>query len=199
LVADKLLVTGNFARAVAEKAWSTELAELGADSWQAVRDNLPAGVGVAARAAPLLALMTLATWIAWPVGGLAAVAPAFKSLARVFKKFDEKGTQNVRGKNPPEPTQSAARPKRVRRISRPALPRAALEALVLVEATKTPEWADLDKVMIKLGSTPGTWEINGWGQSASKPPRGQFVDIANRPILDGIAKKLNRQFSLKPD
>jgi DNA-binding winged helix-turn-helix (wHTH) protein len=97
LIADKLLVASNFVRAAAGKVWE-ELSELGAASWGEVKENLPAGIGTAARVAPLMALMTLATWIAWPVGGLAAAAPIFKPLAALLKK---KVGQRQHEKTPP--------------------------------------------------------------------------------------------------
>jgi hypothetical protein len=81
LVADKLLVVGNFARAAASKAW-TEIGELGAASWEAVKTELPKGIGAVARVGPLV---LLTVWIAGPVGALAASAHALKPLARLFK------------------------------------------------------------------------------------------------------------------
>ncbi len=86
LIADKLLVIGNFARAAAGKVWS-ELSEFGADSWEAVKENLPKGIGTAARVGPLMALMTLATLIAGPVAGVASAVPAWKPFSRAFKKM----------------------------------------------------------------------------------------------------------------
>ena len=83
LIADKLLVVGNFARAAASRAW-TELNEVGAASWEALKRELPIGVGIAARVGPLMAL-TVA--IAGPIGGLASATPALKPLAGVFKKM----------------------------------------------------------------------------------------------------------------
>jgi hypothetical protein len=83
LIADKVLVVGNFARAVAGKAWN-ELRELGATSWQAIKDELPKGVGLLARVGPLMGLSVL---IAGPVGGLAGAAPALKPLANALKKL----------------------------------------------------------------------------------------------------------------
>lgn len=85
LIADKVLVVGNFARAVAGKAWS-ELGDLGANSWQAIKDELPKGVGLLARVGPLMGLTML---IAGPVGGLAGAAPALKPLANAFKNCRE--------------------------------------------------------------------------------------------------------------
>jgi hypothetical protein len=102
LIADKLLVIGNFARAVAEKAW-TEIGEIGADSWKEIKEKLPKGVGAAARAAPLMGLVTLTVWIAGPVIGVAAAVPAWKSLSGTFQKLaddsprtDKKNTRTVR-------------------------------------------------------------------------------------------------------
>jgi hypothetical protein len=102
LVADKLLVIGNLARAVAEKAW-TEIGEIGADSWEELKEKLPKGVGAAAIAAPLMGLVTLTVWIAGPVIGVAAAVPAWKSLSGTFKKLatdslrpDKNNTRTVR-------------------------------------------------------------------------------------------------------
>lgn len=86
LVADKLLVIGNFARAAAGKALA-ELSELGAASWEEAKDKLPKGVGAAALAVPLMGLVALTVWIAGPVIGVAAAVPAWKSLSRTFKKM----------------------------------------------------------------------------------------------------------------
>jgi hypothetical protein len=199
LVADRLLVTGNFARAVAEKTWSVELVELGADSWQAVRENLPAGVGVAARVLPLMALMMLTVSITGAVAGIAAAVPAWKSLAAVFSRMSKarpsKGAPAVRSKRSPRARRSL--PKREAR--KPALPKQVLEAFLLHEAKKTPQWAHLDVLQIKPGPAPGSWEIAGWGQLASKPARDGPIDIQNVPILEEIAKRLNEQFALHSD
>jgi hypothetical protein len=107
LIADKLLVIGNFARAAAGKVWS-ELSELGADSWEAVKENLPKGIGTAARVGPLMALMTLATLIAGPVAGVASAVPAWKPFSRVFKKMVGDGAKNLeRMPRPKAPTKVA--------------------------------------------------------------------------------------------
>jgi hypothetical protein len=86
LVADKLLVVGNFARAVASRAW-VEMSEVGAASWGAVKRELPDGVGTVVRIAPLMALTV---WLAGPVGGLAAATPALKSLGNVYKRISRR-------------------------------------------------------------------------------------------------------------
>ncbi len=199
-IADKLLVIGNFARAATGKVWS-ELSELGADSWEAVKENLPKGIGTAARVGPLMALMTLATLTAGAVAGVASAVHAWKPFSRVFKRMvgeDAKSapTKNSAGPDGIQRTQNAAPTNRRRKA---ALPKAALEALFLVEAKKTPQWAHLDVLHIKPGSTSGSWEVEGWGQLASKPPRDGPTDFQNVPILEEIAKRLNDQFALRSD
>jgi hypothetical protein len=105
LIADKLLVIGNFARAAAGKVWS-ELSELGADSWEAVKGNLPKGIGTAAHVGPLMALMTLAMLIAGPVAGVASAVPAWKPFSRVFKKMVGEDAKNL-GRMPRQKPRSA--------------------------------------------------------------------------------------------
>lgn len=104
LVADQLLVVRNFVgaviggiassgRAIAgpvgagfTKAGS-ELSELGAKIWLEIKDELPKAVGSAVRVAPLIALETLASWIAGPVTGIASAVPVFKPIANAIKTF----------------------------------------------------------------------------------------------------------------
>jgi hypothetical protein len=95
LIADKLLVFRNFAGAViggiasrgrtALAKAGTELGELGEDIWRAIKEELPKGIGAAARIAPLIGLVTLAGVIAGPVASVASVVPAFKPIADTLK------------------------------------------------------------------------------------------------------------------
>jgi hypothetical protein len=93
LIADKLLVVRNFTGAVGSKI-GIELGALGLRSWEAFKESLPQGIGVAARFGPLLLLGTL---IAGPVAGIAMVLPAFKSVARLLNKMIPDGSRNDRG------------------------------------------------------------------------------------------------------
>jgi hypothetical protein len=96
LIADKLLVFRNFAGAViggigdywgaARAKVGPELGQLIGESWQAIKDELPKGIGAAARVAPLIVLVTMAGVIAGPVGSIASAVPAFKPIADVLKK-----------------------------------------------------------------------------------------------------------------
>ncbi len=71
------------------------MSELGATSWQAIKDELPKGVGLLARVGPLMGLSVL---IAGPVGGLAGAAPALKPLANALKKLVGKPRPPSKGK-----------------------------------------------------------------------------------------------------
>jgi hypothetical protein len=83
LVADKALVVRNFVGAVANKL-GIEIADLSTQSWLALKEGFPQGVGIAARIGPLLVLGSM---IAGPAGGIAAVLPAFKPVASLLKKI----------------------------------------------------------------------------------------------------------------
>jgi hypothetical protein len=93
LIADKLLVVGNLARAVLDgvaicgRIVGTELGEVAGKSWRAIKDDLPKGVGTAARVAPLVGLVTLASVIVGPIGSIAAVVPVFKPIADTLRKM----------------------------------------------------------------------------------------------------------------
>jgi len=198
LIADKLLVAGNFVRAVAGRGWA-ELSELGAASWEAVKENLPKGIGVAAHLGPL---MLLTVWIAGPVGALAGATPALKPLAGVFKKMVGKSTKaalakELSTKHPVEEAKNAAPKKRGRKISKRAISKRRLEAIFLAEAKLTPQWAHLDTLTIKPGATPGSWELDAWGQWASRPKRDEIADIQNLSILHEIATRLNKRYALR--
>jgi hypothetical protein len=93
LIADKLLVVGNFGRAVlggiatSGRTVRTELSEIAGKGWQAVKDELPKGIGTASRVAPLVVLVTLAGMIGGPIGSIAAAVPVFKPIADTLKKL----------------------------------------------------------------------------------------------------------------
>lgn len=182
LVADKLLVVGNFARAVVNKAWA-EINELGAASWDALKRELPTGVGIAARVGPL---MTLTFLIAGPVGGLAAAAPALGPLAGVFKKIIGDSTKATRRKG------AQARPldARIRKS------RAALEKLVLDEARKLPSCAYVDVVRIEAIGTAGSWNIAAWGSIGHRMEVHE--NIACGEALKVIHASLAERYSLTP-
>ena len=83
LVADKVLVVRNFVSAAASKI-GVELGELGNRSWLAFKDDLPKGIGLAARVAPLMVLVGA---IVGPTAAIAAALPAFKPIANSLKKM----------------------------------------------------------------------------------------------------------------
>lgn len=126
LIADAVLVTENFARAVVratdhavaevsaglpeenivvvrQVVWAkitetaefagrragTELAEISGQCWQEVKKNLPAGVGDAARVAPLISFSALLLYILGPVAMLAGVIPSLKPLVAAVKSLKE--------------------------------------------------------------------------------------------------------------
>jgi hypothetical protein len=101
LIADKLLVVGNFTRAVVGGIAScgrmvgTELGELVGKSWQAIKDELPKGIGATARIAPLVGLVTLAGVIAGPVASMASVVPAFKPISDALKSAIRDGLKDA--------------------------------------------------------------------------------------------------------
>lgn len=101
LVADKLLVIGNFARTViggiasCGRTVGTEFGELVGKSWQAIKDELPKGIGAAARIAPLVGLVTLAGVIAGPVASVASAVPAFKPIADTLKDAIKDGLKGA--------------------------------------------------------------------------------------------------------
>jgi hypothetical protein len=93
LVADKLLVVGNFARAViggiasssrsALTKAGTELAGMSGDVWKEVRARLPGAVGLTVTVAPLL---LLADQISDPYLRIGAAVPALTPIASILKK-----------------------------------------------------------------------------------------------------------------
>jgi hypothetical protein len=112
LIADKLLVVGNLARAVLGGVTSygrivgTELGEVAGKSWRSIKDDLPKGFGTAARVAPLVGLVTLAGVIGGPMGSIAAVVPVFKPIADTLRKLtanilkDAAADDDVKGDHP---------------------------------------------------------------------------------------------------
>jgi hypothetical protein len=101
LVADKLLVVGNFARAVGRgiaggaRTVGTELTELVGKSWEAIKNELPKGIGATARIAPLVGLVTLAGVIGGPPASIASVVPAFKPIADTLKTAVRDGLKDA--------------------------------------------------------------------------------------------------------
>jgi hypothetical protein len=101
LIADKLLVLRNFAGAVIGgvanygRIAGAELGELAGKSWLAIKDELPKGVGAAARIAPLVALVTLAGVVAGPVATIASVVPVFKPIAETLKNAVRGGLKDA--------------------------------------------------------------------------------------------------------
>lgn len=81
LLADKLLVVRNFAGATVS-AIGRELRDLGRDAWKQTKDNLPIGIGHAARIGPSLALVGLATSIFGTIAGLSGLVHGFKPIAK---------------------------------------------------------------------------------------------------------------------
>jgi hypothetical protein len=105
LVADKLLVFRNFGGAVVGGVASygriavgkagMELGELVGKSWQAIKDELPKGIGANARIAPLVGLATLAGVIAGPVASMASLVPAFKPISEALKSAIRDGLRDA--------------------------------------------------------------------------------------------------------
>ena len=97
LIADQLLIIRNFvggaalfarhALAPSAKRVALELGELGSESWSEVKANLPAGIGTASRALPLVALIGLLAAISPHVAGIAGAAAAFSPLSRALRKI----------------------------------------------------------------------------------------------------------------
>jgi hypothetical protein len=104
LVADQLLVERNFinaiiggvgaaGRVIASRVGvglnktGAELGEVGGELWQAVRTELPKGVGIAVSVAPILGLLTLAGYILGPVTAIGAVLPVFKPIADAMRRL----------------------------------------------------------------------------------------------------------------
>jgi hypothetical protein len=115
LVADKLLVFRNFAGAVVGGVASygriavgkagMELGELVGKSWQAIKDELPKGIGATARIAPLVGLVTLAGVIAGPVASMASLVPAFKPISEALTRAIKYGLKDaLAGKAQDKPT-----------------------------------------------------------------------------------------------
>jgi hypothetical protein len=87
LIGHSLLVCRNFVAAAidavttsARKA-GTELGEVVGNSWREIKNELPKGVGAAARAAPIIAMVAFAGWCLGPVTGIASAITQFKPLA----------------------------------------------------------------------------------------------------------------------
>lgn len=104
LIADQLLIVRNFVseilRAVRDygteavakmtpslKQASSDLKEVGTEIWEEVRQNLPRGVGKAARVLPLVILVGLLAKISLPVAGLATLVGGFKPIAKAIKQL----------------------------------------------------------------------------------------------------------------
>jgi hypothetical protein len=95
LIADKLLVFRNLAGAIvggvarygriALVTAGPELGELAGKSWQVIKDDLPKGIGIAARMGPVIALVTLAGVIAGPIGGIASAVSVFRPISQVLR------------------------------------------------------------------------------------------------------------------
>jgi len=84
----------NYGRIILAKA-GTELGEIVGKSWQAVKDELPKGIGAAARMAPLVGLVTLAGAIAGPAASIASVVPAIKPVADAIRSAIQDGLKNA--------------------------------------------------------------------------------------------------------
>jgi hypothetical protein len=101
LIADKLLVVGNFARAIiggiasGGRTIGTELGELAGKSWQAIKDELPKGIGATARIAPLVGLVTMAGVIAGPFASMAALVPAFRPISEALRNAVRDGLKDT--------------------------------------------------------------------------------------------------------
>jgi hypothetical protein len=97
LIADKLLVVGNFVRAVVHGVVSyggvalgkanAELGELAEKSWEEIKERLPKSIGETAAMVPKLALVGLAVWLIHPVTGIAAAVPILKPMAKILRSF----------------------------------------------------------------------------------------------------------------
>jgi hypothetical protein len=86
LIADDVLVARNFVGAAVAslRNFGSELKEVGDKSWEAVKTNLPDGVGTAAWLLPLGGLVYL---LGPYVGGLAVLLQAFKPHARAIEQL----------------------------------------------------------------------------------------------------------------
>ena len=118
LIADKLLVVGNFARAIiggiasCGRTIGTELGELAGKSWQAIKDELPKGIGATARIAPLVGLVTLAGVIAGPFASMASVVPAFRPTSEALRNAVRDGLKDtLAGKEKDKPKGKRGRKK----------------------------------------------------------------------------------------
>ena len=117
LLADHLLVVRNFASEALRAARAGgsalahavrpglrraefELKELGGESWAQVKENLPDGIGKAARLLPVGALAVLLVGIAGPIGGLAALSGSFKELAKAIGKFSGRKKKATKKRTP---------------------------------------------------------------------------------------------------
>ena len=102
LIADKLLVVGNFARAIVAgiascgRTIGTEFGELAGETWRAIKDELPKGIGATARIAPPVGLVTLAGVIAGPAASMVSAVPAFRPISEALKKAFRDGLKDTR-------------------------------------------------------------------------------------------------------
>jgi hypothetical protein len=76
----------------------TEFGELVGESWLEIKNELPKGVGAAARAAPMIGMVALAGWCLGPVTGIASAITQFKPMAQILKGFARDG----KTKKPPK-------------------------------------------------------------------------------------------------
>ncbi|WP_271586051.1 hypothetical protein [Bradyrhizobium sp. CCBAU 53415] len=125
LIADQLLILRNFAGGAAlfarralgpsAKQVGIELGELGMKSWEEIKDNLPAGVGIASRALPVVALIGLLAAISPPVAGIAGAAAAFRPLSRALKQILGSANSSTRERAPADAKAKSAKKGRGRK------------------------------------------------------------------------------------
>jgi hypothetical protein len=71
------------------------LGELAGESWRAIKDQLPRGIGATARIAPLVGLVTLAGVIAGPAASMASVVPAFRPISEALRNAVRDGLKDT--------------------------------------------------------------------------------------------------------
>ena len=106
LIGHSLLVCRNFVAAVIRAITSyagkagTELGELVGNSWREIKNELPKGVGAAARAGPIIGMVALFGWCVGPVTGIASAITQFKPLAQIlgFARDEKAQKQPKHGK-----------------------------------------------------------------------------------------------------